>query len=131
MLELADRSETLHRELGRITRHLDRVIAVGPEASYIAAENPQATYLPTLDDLLTQLDSLNLSQTGTLLVKASLGMKLAQFVRAFKDYALTQTDSSNAQQKTQQMTSVAQPQPQLKQSTSQLVSASQAEAVRS
>ncbi|MEM6430752.1 MAG: cyanophycin synthetase, partial [Deinococcota bacterium] len=37
MLELADRSETLHRELGKATKHLDRVIAVGPEASYIAA----------------------------------------------------------------------------------------------
>jgi UDP-N-acetylmuramoyl-tripeptide--D-alanyl-D-alanine ligase len=82
MLELADKSELRHRELGRATRHLDQVIAVGQEARFIAEENPQAQYFATVDDLLEQL--ADLPRQGTLLVKASLGMNLARFVQALR-----------------------------------------------
>lgn len=84
MLELAAQSELRHRELGQATRHIDQVIAVGEEARFIAAENANAHYFVTVDDLLEHLDSL--PKKGTLLVKASLGMKLARFVHAFRQY---------------------------------------------
>jgi UDP-N-acetylmuramoyl-tripeptide--D-alanyl-D-alanine ligase len=84
MLELAAQSELRHRELGRATRQLDQVIAVGEEARFIAEENRQAQYFATVGGLLEHLD--NLPTEGTLLVKASLGMNLARFVQAFRQY---------------------------------------------
>lgn len=81
MLELADKSELRHRELGRATRQVDQVIAVGEEARFIAEENSQARYFATVDDLLEHLAEL--PTEGTMLVKASLGMNLARFVQAF------------------------------------------------
>ncbi|MEM6430753.1 MAG: hypothetical protein AAF708_16055 [Deinococcota bacterium] len=86
-----------------------------------------------MESLLAQLDSLNLPTTGTLLVKASLGMKLAQFVQAFKDYASLRyngtphSDATDAQTRTRQITPTAQPQ----QSTAQFTNTAQVEAIRS
>ena len=84
MLELAAKSEQRHRELGRATCQLDYVFAVGEQARFIAAENSDAQYFATVDNLLEHLDDLPTS--GTLLVKASLGMNLARFVHAFRQH---------------------------------------------
>ena len=84
MLELAAQSELRHRELGRATRQVDKVIAVGEEARFIAAENPEAQYFATVAALLEQLEAL--PKAGTMLVKASLGMNLARFVQALRQY---------------------------------------------
>ena len=85
MLELGDESENLHRAVGQETRDLDTVITVGPEARFIAAENPRAVHVETVEEAQDYLSSLPL--TGTVLIKASRGMRLERLVNFLKDRA--------------------------------------------
>jgi UDP-N-acetylmuramoyl-tripeptide--D-alanyl-D-alanine ligase len=82
MLELGTEAAAFHFELGLKTVGLDAVIAVGPEAREIARANPQAQHFETLNEALEDLSSRALS--GTVLVKASRGMKLETLVRALR-----------------------------------------------
>jgi UDP-N-acetylmuramoyl-tripeptide--D-alanyl-D-alanine ligase len=78
MLELGPHSSDYHFELGKQTRDLDAVIAIGRMAKFIAEANSKARYFATLDDALVFLKTYQVE--GTVLVKASRGMKLEQCV---------------------------------------------------
>ncbi len=80
MLELGEDSRALHEELGRQTLGLDRVVAIGPAAAALAAGNPQVEVFASFGEALPVLAALPL--TGTLLVKASRGMKFERVVEA-------------------------------------------------
>ena len=77
MLELGEGSARYHRDLGRQTLGLERVIAIGPEMRALREANPAAHYLETFD--LGALRGL-LPERGTLLVKGSRGMRLERLV---------------------------------------------------
>lgn len=78
MLELGPDSSRYHEELGRRTRSLDRVIAIGPEMRALKQANPDAHYLETFD--LGALLPL-LPETGALLVKGSRGGRLERLTQ--------------------------------------------------
>jgi UDP-N-acetylmuramoyl-tripeptide--D-alanyl-D-alanine ligase len=78
MLELGSHSSDYHFELGKQTRDLDQVIAIGRMAKYIAEANPKARYFASVDEALVFLKTYKVE--GTVLVKASRGMKLEQCV---------------------------------------------------
>ena len=78
MLELGERAAELHRELGAATRGLDRVFAFGPESAAIATGNPDAEHFGAYEDLAAALREL--PREGTVLVKASRGMRLERAV---------------------------------------------------
>jgi UDP-N-acetylmuramoyl-tripeptide--D-alanyl-D-alanine ligase len=78
MLELGSHSSDYHFELGKQTRDLDNVIAVGKMAKFIAEANPTSKYFPTIDEALVFLKTYKVE--GTILVKASRGMKLERCV---------------------------------------------------
>lgn len=78
MLELGTHSSDYHFELGKQTRDLDKVIAVGKMAKFIAEANPKAKYFSTVDEALVFLKTYKVE--GTVLVKASRGMKLERCV---------------------------------------------------
>ena len=80
MLELGDQAEELHRELGAATRGLDLVLAIGPLARCLTDANPNAIHLPSVEEALPLL--ARLPSTGTVLVKASRGMRLERIVEA-------------------------------------------------
>ena len=84
MLELGAASEELHRAVGRETRGLDAVLTVGGEARFIAAENPHAQHFETVEEVQNHLSTLDL--TGTVLIKASRGMRLERLVTFLKDH---------------------------------------------
>jgi len=84
MLELGAHSQGFHRDLGRQTRGLERVVAVGPEMRALAEENPGAVHLDTFD--LETLRAL-LPTEGTLLVKGSRGTRLERLVQALLEDA--------------------------------------------
>ncbi len=81
MLELGEVSEARHRDLGKRTLDLGRVFAIGDEARFIAAENPQAAHLASAD-LLNVTEQL--PPHGTVLVKGSRGMRLERLVQALE-----------------------------------------------
>ena len=83
MLELGTASEELHRAVGRETRGLDAVLTVGSEARFITAENSHAQHFETVEEAQNHLSTLNL--TGTVLVKASRGMRLERLVTLLKN----------------------------------------------
>jgi UDP-N-acetylmuramoyl-tripeptide--D-alanyl-D-alanine ligase len=78
MLELGPHSADYHFELGKQTRDLDNVIAVGRMAKYIDEANPNAHYFSSIDEALVFLKTYKVE--GTILVKASRGMKLERCV---------------------------------------------------
>jgi UDP-N-acetylmuramoyl-tripeptide--D-alanyl-D-alanine ligase len=78
MLELGPHSADYHFELGKQTKELDTVITIGRMAKYIAEANSKARYFSTIDEALEFLSTYKLE--GTVLVKASRGMKLEQCV---------------------------------------------------
>ncbi len=83
MLELGKASEELHRAVGRDTRGLDEVVTVGTEARFIASENSSAKHFETVEEVQDYLATLDL--TGTILFKASRGMRLERLVNFLKD----------------------------------------------
>jgi UDP-N-acetylmuramoyl-tripeptide--D-alanyl-D-alanine ligase len=78
MLELGSHSADYHFELGKQTKDIDSVIAIGRMAKYIAEANINTTYFSNVDEALEFLKTYKLA--GTLLVKASRGMKLERCV---------------------------------------------------
>lgn len=78
MLELGAISETAHRELGELTRSVDRVIALGPAMQALKEVNPRAQYFTSFDAASAHIDELPLS--GTILIKASRGMRFERLV---------------------------------------------------
>ena len=82
MLELGRFSARLHRELGAATRGLDRVVAIGGAAREIASGNPDATAVASFEEALPLLEAL--PERGTVLVKASRGMRLERVVSALE-----------------------------------------------
>lgn len=80
MLELGPDAPRLHRELGRATRDLDAVIAVGRHGPDLRAGNPRALTAATVDEALTLL--VQLPAGGTVLVKASRGLRFERIVAA-------------------------------------------------
>lgn len=83
MLELGEASEGLHRRLGEETRGLDRVLAIGSEAQAITRGNPDAVHFGTLEEAIDHLKTLSLK--GTVLLKASRGMRFERLVTALKE----------------------------------------------
>jgi UDP-N-acetylmuramoyl-tripeptide--D-alanyl-D-alanine ligase len=83
MLELGTHSADYHFDIGKETRSLDQVIAVGKMAKYIAEANPKAIYFLTIDEALPYLQRLELK--GSILVKASRGMKFERCVNALRE----------------------------------------------
>jgi UDP-N-acetylmuramoyl-tripeptide--D-alanyl-D-alanine ligase len=80
MLELGEESARLHRELGALTRGLDLVLAVGPQARHLVEGNPDALHAASVDLALPLL--ARLPSTGTVLIKGSRGMRLERLVAA-------------------------------------------------
>lgn len=78
MLELGRESAQHHLALGEATRGLDLVVAVGPAARAIAAGNPAARVLEASDAMAALAD---LPPRGTILLKASRGMRFERLVR--------------------------------------------------
>ncbi len=78
MLELGSHSADYHFDLGKQTKDIDTVIAIGRLAKYIAEANSAATYFSSVDEALEFLKIYKLA--GTVLVKASRGMKLERCV---------------------------------------------------
>jgi UDP-N-acetylmuramoyl-tripeptide--D-alanyl-D-alanine ligase len=78
MLELGSHGADYHFELGKQTRDLDNVIALGKMAKFIAEANPKAKYFSTIDEALAFLKTYEVE--GTILVKASRGMRLERCV---------------------------------------------------
>ncbi len=83
MLELGSHSADYHFEIGKETRSLDHVVAIGKMSKYIAEANPNAIYFSTVDEALPYLQRLDLR--GSVLVKASRGMKFERCVQALKE----------------------------------------------
>ncbi len=78
MLELGSHSSDYHFDLGKQSKDIDHVIAVGRMAKYIAEANSAATYFSNVDEALEYLKAYKLQ--GTILVKASRGMRLERCV---------------------------------------------------
>ncbi len=81
MLELGKTSEELHRKVGQLTLEIDNIITCGPEAKYIAAENPKARHSYNLDEAWIRLENILAdSKKGTILLKASRGMHFEDLI---------------------------------------------------
>lgn len=78
MLELGQHSADYHFELGKQTKDIDNVMAIGRMAKYIAEANTNAKYFANVDEALEFLKTYK--PQGTILVKASRGMKLERCV---------------------------------------------------
>lgn len=78
MLELGPRAEEFHRELGAATRGLDLVVAIGPLARCLRDGNPNVIHRENIDEALPLLTRI--PRRGTILVKASRGMRLERVV---------------------------------------------------
>lgn len=78
MLELGSHSHSYHHELGEATRGI-RTFAIGREAIAILEANPKAQHYLTVESFLAQLPRFD---KGTVLVKASRGMRLERVVAA-------------------------------------------------
>jgi UDP-N-acetylmuramoyl-tripeptide--D-alanyl-D-alanine ligase len=78
MLELGEHSRRLHLELGAATRGFDLVLAVGESARHIAEANPLALHARNAEEAMPLLERL--PPGGTVLVKASRGMRLERIV---------------------------------------------------
>lgn len=87
MLELGEDSAAHHRELGAQTCDLDRVIAIGPEASAIREGNPHAEQFATVEAAIAALQDDDLH--GSVLVKASRGMRFERIVAALREARVT------------------------------------------
>lgn len=79
MLELGAASPALHRELVAATVGVDHVLLVGPAAAAAAAANPHARVLE-FDEARRELRGL--PQRGTVLIKASRGLRFESLVDA-------------------------------------------------
>lgn len=78
MLELGDEAERYHRELGEATLGLDRVLFIGPHGHAVRAGNPDVTVVPPEH---AEMHISELPRAGTILVKASRGMRFERLVR--------------------------------------------------
>lgn len=87
MLELGAESEHHHRELGRATRGLDRVLAVGPAARALREGNPDVRIVAPED---AEAAVAELPTRGTVLIKASRGMRFERLVEALRARASTE-----------------------------------------
>ena len=83
MLELGSHSADYHFEIGKETRHLNHVVAIGKMSKYIAEANPKAIYFSTVEEALPYLQHLTLH--GSVLVKASRGMKFERCIAALRE----------------------------------------------
>jgi len=82
MLELGAESERHHRELGEASLGLDHVLFVGPHGEAVRAGNPDVEIVP--DDRAVDVVA-RLPRRGTLLVKASRGMRFERLVAALME----------------------------------------------
>lgn len=78
MLELGERGPALHEELGRLTRGIEHVIAVGPLGAHLKRGNPEAKHLPDTEAALSLIGDIPLE--GSLLIKASRGMRFEKLI---------------------------------------------------
>lgn len=78
MLELGADSEVYHRQLGRWTKQADAVIAIGEESAVITEENRQALHAVDAEAAIALVSKI---EEGTVLVKASRGLKLERVVQ--------------------------------------------------
>jgi UDP-N-acetylmuramoyl-tripeptide--D-alanyl-D-alanine ligase len=83
MLELGTHSADYHFEIGKETRSLDHLVAIGKMSKYMAEANPNAIYFSSVDEALPYLQRLDLQ--GSVLVKASRGMKFERCVNALRE----------------------------------------------
>lgn len=83
MLELGTHSADYHFEIGKKTHTLDQIIAIGKMSKYIAEANPKATYFSSVDEALPYLQNLKLK--GSILLKASRGMKFERCVKILRE----------------------------------------------
>jgi UDP-N-acetylmuramoyl-tripeptide--D-alanyl-D-alanine ligase len=83
MLELGNHSADYHFEIGKETRSLDHVVAIGKMSKYLAEANPKALYFSTVDEALPYLKGLILH--GSVLVKASRGMMFERCITALRE----------------------------------------------
>jgi len=79
MLELGPDAAAHHRALGEASRGLDRVLFVGRYGEAVLTGNPAAEIVPDADAERAVSD---LPRTGTILVKASRGLRFERLVRA-------------------------------------------------
>jgi UDP-N-acetylmuramoyl-tripeptide--D-alanyl-D-alanine ligase len=79
MLELGSEAERHHRELGEASRGLERVLFVGPHGDAVRAGNPDVEVVA--EDRVADVVA-RLPRRGTLLVKASRGMRFERLVAA-------------------------------------------------
>lgn len=84
MLELGGESDRHHRELGEATRGLDRVLFVGEHAAAVRAGNPNVEIVPEEDAVAVVA---RLPRRGTVLVKASRGLRFERLVTALLEGA--------------------------------------------
>ena len=91
MLELGDESRRHHLELGAATSDLDAVLAVGPASRAVLEANPAALHAAAVEDALPMLRTL--PRRGTVLFKASRGMRLERLVRAFEELVAAGADA--------------------------------------
>ena len=89
MFELGERSDDIHREIGRyaVSKGIEVVCCVGKNSEYmysaameaLMCEMQSISYFETVDELKKRLPSI-LEESDTILVKASHGMKFADVV---------------------------------------------------
>jgi UDP-N-acetylmuramoyl-tripeptide--D-alanyl-D-alanine ligase len=79
MRELGAEAEARHRALGQATLGLERVLAVGPHAEAVRAGNPAARVVAEEE---AERAAAALPREGTILVKASRGLRFERLVRA-------------------------------------------------
>ncbi len=85
MLELGPDEIPLHIELGKLSKGLDLVIAIGSLAHYIQEGNQEALHFTTVQEFLDA--GVELPQTSSVLVKASRGMQFETIVTYLKNKA--------------------------------------------
>ncbi len=87
MGELGDKSESAHREIGRLSRELglDHVVAIGPKAAAIAAEaGAIGAHFATLEEAMPAIHRWMTPGT-TALVKASHAMDFGKIVKELEE----------------------------------------------
>ena len=91
MKELGDTSEKMHRKIGSFAaENLDTIIAIGPEARYIAEEakktNPSVTAVHFDDNESAKKEMMNyLEKNDTILIKGSHSMNLSEITSFLRE----------------------------------------------